>query len=90
MTNPYDKLVNTLHTGLTAKDMTRLKPHLSGWVRLNEILMLGTLSAEDLRKLILIEITERKRRQILRKLVSRLKSTERQHLLSLIDNCLKT
>lgn len=89
MTPPiYQQLLNVLHVHLSLKDTKRLKPHLSSWPRLNELFLLGGLSPDDLRKLILIEVQGKQRRQILDKLVSRLKSAERVQLRELINQCI--
>lgn len=63
----------------------RLAPHLSGWNRLSEMLLMDTLDDEDLKCMILIE-RERKipRPAILRKLVARLVSRTRNHLMKAV------
>lgn len=88
MASITQELCHALHTSVTPKDYKRLEPHLSGWVHLNEILLLGQLSTDDIRKLIVIETSTKGRRQILTKLTARLKSLELQQLRSLIEQCL--
>lgn len=87
--SPIQELSHTLKTTVGSDDLKRLKPHLGGWNHLNEILLLNQMSAEDIKKLILIEITNKEREQILSKLTARLKSLELKQLREHIRICLK-
>lgn len=60
---------------LSRDDVERLKPHLSGWNHLNEVMMLANLCPNDLKKLIALECLGACRRQILDKLTARLYTT---------------
>ena len=82
-----NKILAVLAVKLTASDHTRLESHLSNWNRLNEILLLGTISAGDLRKLIYLESQGKCRLPMLRKLVTRLKSYEAIALCELLRIC---
>lgn len=55
---------------MSGKDQQRLSPHLSCWKRLNEILILG-VNESDLQRLIVIELMESRRQEILKRLLSR-------------------
>lgn len=67
------------------RDVKRLEPHLASSGRLNEVLVLGTVSTEDLQRMLLIECNAgrpRPRYVIVRKLVARILSRERERMLS--------
>lgn len=83
------KLEVKFGTALSKKDRTRLEPHLVGYNRLNELLLLNGIPIEDIQKLIMLEVEGKRRPFILKKLVGRLKSKERQQLHNLIASCLK-
>ncbi len=68
-------------------DEARLSPHLTNYNRLNEILILNGLGIKDVQRMILIELQGKSRQFILNKLVSRLKSQEREDLLINITQC---
>lgn len=68
-------------------DEARLSPHLRNYNRLNEILILNGLDIKDVQRMILIELKGKSRQFILNKLVSRLKSQEREDLLINITQC---
>lgn len=61
---------------ISEKDEQRLSAHLSGWVTLHEMFLLG-LNAPDLRRLIVLEMIKARRKDILRRLLGRLSATER-------------
>lgn len=86
--SPLRELEVQLNTGVSPKDVRRLKPHLTGWNHLNEILLLGQVTEADVRKLILIELLTKKRRTILMKLTARLKSMELVGLRNSVFACL--
>jgi hypothetical protein len=67
----FDKPVS-----IDTKDFQRLSPHLSGWVRLHEILLLD-VNEPDLMRLVLIELMGRKRKQIIQRLLGRLAKLQR-------------
>jgi|TARA_R110000765_G_scaffold135504_2_gene234545 hypothetical protein len=62
---------------VTEGDRTRLSYHLSGYNRLAAILTLGTLTKEDLQKMIVIEAEGQKRPVVLDKLAGRLLTVHR-------------
>ena len=68
-------------------DESRLSPHLRNYNLLNEILILNGLDVKDVQRMILIELQGKSRQFILNKLVSRLKSQEREDLLINITQC---
>lgn len=62
---------------ITLADKKRLSPHLSTAAKLNEIFILGAITdPDDIKRLIVLELKDRKRVSILDKLVSRLKTSE--------------
>ena len=74
---------------ISDEDRLRLSPHISNYNRLNEILVLNGIAIEDIQKLILLELEGDQRPFILGKLVGRLKSKERNQLLTVIQSCVK-
>lgn len=66
------------------KDCDRLKVHLSGWNRLNEILLLG-INEPDLRRLVILELLGARRKEMLTRLLGRLAKLERKRILSRIQ-----
>lgn len=88
---PIQELVHDLKVTVTPDDLKRLQPHLAGWNHLNEILLLKQVSTDDIKKLLLIEVTGQRRQMILDKLAARLKSKElaqlRRHINLIIQNC---
>lgn len=66
------------------KDRDRLKVHLSGWNRLNEILLLG-INEPDLRRLVILELLGARRKEMLTRLLGRLAKLERKRILSRIQ-----
>jgi hypothetical protein len=69
---------------VTKSDRRRLAPHLTGWNRMTDLMLLGTISSDDLKRLIIIESEERKRKPILRRLIGRLFTMQQQQLLETI------
>jgi hypothetical protein len=65
---------------VTASDRRRLTPHLTNWQRLNEVFQLGTISTDDLNKMIVIEFGGQRRWRILDRLIARFYSIQRQEL----------
>ena len=61
------------------KDAQRLKIHLSGWNRLNEILLLG-INEPDLRRLVVLELMGQRRLTIIDRLLGRLAKLERKRI----------
>lgn len=59
------------------KDAASLKPHLTGWNKLNEIFLVG-LNAPDLRRMVVLELMGSQRRAIIARLLGRLAKLERQ------------
>lgn len=66
------------------RDVKRLEPHLASSGKLNELLVLDVVSTEDLQRMLLIERNAsrpRPRYIIIRKLVARILSRERERLI---------
>jgi hypothetical protein len=59
------------------KDEERLRIHLKGWNRLNEILLLG-VNEPDLRRLVVLELMGQRRPVIIDRLLGRLVKLERK------------
>jgi len=72
---------------LTDKDAERLQVHLSNWRRLHEILLLG-VNIEDLRRLVILELTGNGRRFILARLLGRITKLQRQETMQRINRVL--
>lgn len=72
---------------LTTKDVERLKVHLTGWNKLNEMFLLG-VNAPDLQRLVVIELMGAARRVILTRLLGRLMRLERQEYMAKINKAL--
>ena len=69
------------------KDAASLKPHLTGWNKLNEIFLVG-LNAPDLRRMVVLELMGGQRRAILSRLLGRLAKLERQKYLTRITKAI--
>lgn len=68
---------------ITDKDVERLRIHLCNWQRLHEILLLG-VNAEDLRRLVILELAGHDRGTIISRLLGRLAKVERREMLKRI------
>lgn len=67
---------------LTAADILRLTPHLQGWNKLCEIMLMGGVCDADLKRLILMEsMRDKPRTLVLRKLIAQLLSRTRHQLM---------
>lgn len=64
---------------LESKDIERLKSHLTGWNKLNEILLLG-INESDLRRLVIIELMGSRRMTIINRLLGRLATIQRERI----------
>lgn len=64
---------------ITDKDVERLRIHLCNWQRLHEILLLG-VNAEDLRRLVILELAGHDRESIISRLLGRLAKVERREM----------
>ena len=69
------------------KDAARLKSHLTGWNKLNEIFLLG-LNEPDLRRMAVLELMGSQRRAILTRLLGRLAKMQRQKYAARIEKAL--
>jgi hypothetical protein len=70
---------------ITDSDVHRLLPHLRNWNGLSDLMLLGTVSNDDLRRLVILELKMDKPRMfILKKLAGRLTSAYRQKTLTAI------
>ncbi len=65
---------------LTNKDEARLNAHLSSWGRLNEMFLIQAFNEPDLRRLVVIELMDKKRWKIVNRLLMRLTRLERKQL----------
>jgi hypothetical protein len=72
---------------VTSKDAERLKVHLTGWNKLNEMFLLG-INQPDLRRLVVMELMGAARRTILTRLLGRLSKLERQTYMDRINKAL--
>lgn len=70
------------------EDYRRLGPNLSSWSRLNELLILGQFPLEDLKRLLILELSIARRKQVLEKLQSRISTAETKHIQSIVNNAL--
>lgn len=64
---------------ITDKDVERLRIHLCNWQKLHEILLLG-VNAEDLRRLVILELAGHDRESIISRLLGRLAKVERREM----------
>jgi hypothetical protein len=64
---------------LDSKDFDRLKNHLTGWNKLNEILLLG-INEPDLRRLVIMELLGSQRMVIVNRLLGRLATLQRERI----------
>jgi hypothetical protein len=64
---------------ISDKDAERLKDLLSGWNRLNEIMLLG-VNEPDLRRLVVMEVKTSCRMTIINRLLGRLAKLERKRI----------
>ena len=64
---------------ITDKDVERLRIHLCNWQKLHEILLLG-VNAEDLRRLVILELAGHDRETIISRLLGRLAKVERREM----------
>tara|TARA_R110000868_G_scaffold11798_5_gene57586 strand:+ start:4301 stop:4570 length:270 start_codon:yes stop_codon:yes gene_type:complete len=72
---------------LSEKDASRLKVHLTGWNKLNEVFLLG-LNEPDLRRMVVMELMDDHRRSIISRLLGRLAKMQRQKYLQKISKAL--
>lgn len=68
---------------ISERDAKRLQPHLSGWNRLSEMLVLDTITLDDLKRLVVLEArSDAPRKAVVRKLVARVLSRERSRIMA--------
>lgn len=84
-TKPLPKLFDD-QPRITVADRRRLEPHLTGWNKVQGLLVLGTIPQEDLKRLIVLETETRKRKVILQRLVGRYFSNQRKQLMDIIHH----
>ena len=70
------------------KDVERLTPYLSGWVHLHSLLADG-INEPDIEKLLVMELMDNCRREIIRRLLIRLGKLKRADILEKIQPLLK-
>jgi hypothetical protein len=73
---------------ISDKDVERLSPHLSGWMSLHEIMLLG-INESDLQRLVVLELLGKKRKDILQRLTARIASTRLAEMKRRIALCLR-
>lgn len=73
---------------LSKEDEAHLKPLLGNYVKLVDELANYEYSQEDLKKLVLIELKNNRRKFILQKLASRIVTKKRENILNNITKCL--
>ena len=67
---------------LRSRDVKRLEPHLASSGKLNELLVLDSITDEDLQRLLLLEARRPKPRYVIvRKLIARLLSRTRERMI---------
>lgn len=88
MLSPHQELIQRLGVTVSSKDYRRLSPHISNWPKLNELFILG-VPTEDLKKMLVIEISGKKRKEIVTRLCARIKSQELRQLRNLANLCLR-
>lgn len=69
---------------ITRNDRTRLQRSLTTWASLNTLFLSASPSATDLRKMIIVEQGGANRPHILRRLIGRLHTTERNNYYRLL------
>lgn len=70
---------------VTKNDIKRLSSHIISSRRLNEMLVLDSITTDDLRRMVLIEASKAQPRiVIVRKLIGRIHSRERQRIINAI------
>ena len=67
-----------LVVSVSKKDAARLTPHLANYGKLNEMLVMNTVTDADLQRMILIEVAGKNRKVFIRKLVGRYMSRRRR------------
>ena len=87
--NQLKQLERHLSVAVTNRDRKELAHILAGYNKMVNIFGRIDVSIPTIKKLILIELEGKQRMFIIEKLVGRLKSKERNHLLTLIKPCLK-
>lgn len=81
MTTPLEQ---KLKVRVTARDRSRLAPHLAGWNHLQEMLLLEEFTLEEVKMLIFIEAEGACRPAIMDRLIARMKKMERAELVAAI------
>ena len=82
---PHTDIFTGSRVAISKKDIKRLSEHILSSRRLNELLVGDCISAEDLRKMVLIEaLKDQPRRTIICKLVGRIHSRQRTDILRTI------
>lgn len=73
---------------LTPDDERRLGEHLRCWNHLNEMFLLDEMSQEDVQRLIMLELRQKRRPGILERLVGRLYAAQRAATMNTIKEIL--
>lgn len=74
---------------ITAKDYKRIAPNIRNWNLLNELFLLGGLTSDDLKRMIVVETAGLHRPEILNKLMGKLTTALREQTKERIEACLK-
>lgn len=65
---------------ITAGDVERLAPHMTSWMNLHSLLILGTVPKEDLMRMINMEVKGKRRSLILERLIGKYTTAIRKEL----------
>lgn len=65
---------------ITPEDVERLAPHMSSWMNLHSLLILGTVPKEDIMRMINIEAGGKRRQGILERLIGKYTTAVRKEL----------
>lgn len=69
-------------------DVKALKPHLSGWNHLHEMMLLGAFEERDLMKMVIVELMGEKRKLMIDRILMRLGKVQRRKIEARIKKCL--
>lgn len=73
---------------LTDEDRRRLEPHVANWNKFSEIGLLKTITKEDVLKCLQIELSGKRRKFMVHRLIARYCSLLRNELKDLLEPCL--
>ena len=73
---------------ITDKDQARLTPHLGSWMQVHALMKVG-VNEPDLRRLVVLELMDKRRRMILLRLTGRIAFDQLRGVRERIDEVLK-